>query len=341
MSLSCNNSIGSLPGPRRKQAEALTQNILWLARTFGAERIGFLTLTFADDCKSRAEASRRFNSALTNAIRRRYKCGVVVSERTKRGVIHFHLVVPTGADIRTGINFAECFPKSGRGNYRSAPEALRAEWAWLRENLHRYGFGRHQLQPMREVPEALAVYVGKYISKSWNERTDDDKGARLVRYFGRWTVGNAKCSPPWTARHGVLSPQARAWRECMKQVGLATKLAGIEITPQNARVAMGRRWAWNVTKRIRATEFFLPRSAHPSALKGLAEHHTAVAREHGSAARHIGHRPPEYWFHDWRDSEELPSHIHAGRKENAARIAEDNARREKVESLLESIGAQF
>jgi hypothetical protein len=36
-----------LPGPRKKQAEALTQNILWMAETFGKERIGFLTLTWA------------------------------------------------------------------------------------------------------------------------------------------------------------------------------------------------------------------------------------------------------------------------------------------------------
>ena len=37
-----------LPGPRKKQAEALTQNIQWMAETFGKERIGFLTLTLGD-----------------------------------------------------------------------------------------------------------------------------------------------------------------------------------------------------------------------------------------------------------------------------------------------------
>jgi hypothetical protein len=37
-----------LPGPRKKQADALTENIKWMTDTFGKERIGFLTLTLGD-----------------------------------------------------------------------------------------------------------------------------------------------------------------------------------------------------------------------------------------------------------------------------------------------------
>src|ERR1700734_2572208 len=88
-----------LPGPRRKQAEALSQNIQWMAERFGKERIGFLTLTLGDvdsggrfrNLRDRKEAQRRFHSLLTNKISKRYSCGVIVTERHKNGGIHFHL----------------------------------------------------------------------------------------------------------------------------------------------------------------------------------------------------------------------------------------------------------
>src|SRR5690348_15374398 len=37
-----------LPGPRKKQADALTENIKWMASVLGKERVGFLTLTLGD-----------------------------------------------------------------------------------------------------------------------------------------------------------------------------------------------------------------------------------------------------------------------------------------------------
>jgi hypothetical protein len=37
-----------LPGPRKKQADALTENIKWMAETFGKDHVGFLTLTLGD-----------------------------------------------------------------------------------------------------------------------------------------------------------------------------------------------------------------------------------------------------------------------------------------------------
>ena len=59
-----------LPGPRKKQAQALVDNIKWLAETFGKERIGFETLTVGDiemggkfrNLRDRKEAQRRFHS---------------------------------------------------------------------------------------------------------------------------------------------------------------------------------------------------------------------------------------------------------------------------------------
>ena len=76
-----------LPGPRKKQADALTENVKWLAATFGKERIGFLTLTLGDkdaggrfrNLRDRKEAQRRFHSLLTNVIAKRYQCGVTIT----------------------------------------------------------------------------------------------------------------------------------------------------------------------------------------------------------------------------------------------------------------------
>ncbi|HEX3720857.1 MAG TPA: hypothetical protein VH595_23135 [Verrucomicrobiae bacterium] len=85
------DEVSPLPGPRKKQAEALTQNIQWMAATFGKERIGFLTLTLGDyeaggqfrNLRDRKEAQRRFHSLLTNEISKRYLCGVTVTKRHK------------------------------------------------------------------------------------------------------------------------------------------------------------------------------------------------------------------------------------------------------------------
>ena len=87
-----------LPGPLKKQMEAWTRNVKWMAETFGVERLGFLTLTVGDlDCGGRyrnlrdwKEAQRRFHSLLTGKIAERYQCGGTITERHQNGGIHFH-----------------------------------------------------------------------------------------------------------------------------------------------------------------------------------------------------------------------------------------------------------
>jgi hypothetical protein len=140
------DEVPPLPGPRKKQAEALTQNIQWMAATFGKERIGFLTLTLGDfeaggkyrNLRDRKEAQRRFHSLLTNEISKRYVCGVTVTERHKNGGIHFHMAVACKEDIRGQIDFAACFPPKGvtgkpvyKPDYSTANEAIKREWALL------------------------------------------------------------------------------------------------------------------------------------------------------------------------------------------------------------------
>jgi len=287
----------ALPGPKRKQAAALAFNIKWMAETFGAEKIGFLTLTCGDEktaegddgisekkfcgVHERAEAERRFNSLQTHVISKRYQCGVTVTERHKSGAMHFHLVVVCGGDLRGTIDHTACFPKkNAAGGYATAPDystattRLRLEWKFWRETAARYGFGRCQMQPMKSNGEALGRYVGKYISKSWGERRDDDKGGRLVRYFGAWSRDGRKMGPPMSARHGTTTPRAYAWRACMKMMAALFAGQGVKLTEENVRKMMGQHWAFTVTGKM--NRCLWPVGGHASMEAGLLEHNEQV-----------------------------------------------------------------
>ena len=326
-----------LPGPKAKQAEALFQNIRWLVDTFGIERVGFLTLTVGDinpetgifeKVKDRAEASRRFNSLATHVLKR-YWCGVTVSERHKDGGIHFHLVVVCDGDIRTGLDMAACFPPKGRDgryaympDYRTAGTAIRAEWEFWRDKAPAYGFGRANLQPVKKTGEAVARYCAKYISKTWAARRPEDKGARLVRYFGRWRTlpddayleahyrqGNDKKmlkamtrpAPPVSCRFGTTTPRARAWRACCKQVEVVTAFRGDPVTPENVKEKCGKRWSWRFTKNFRGLLFVEEDGLPERTLLGLKDHNAEVLAERGEDARHICETPIPLWVKDPHD----------------------------------------
>lgn len=283
-----------LPGPKKKQAEALFQCIKWLAESFGDERVGFLTLTCGDydaagrfvKIEDRAEASRRFNSLLTGILRDRYRCGVTVMERHKDGGIHFHLVCVTSGNIRRGFNWESYDRLQGEVKRRErkgwtaqqvgASASLREEWEFWRDRAAAYGFGRCQMLPMRKNGEAMGRYVGKYIGKAWDNRRPEDQGARLVRYFGKWATvewearvmktkaqsgdtDRPRFTPPFTANHARMTPKARLWRECARQVAARVAFDGITITPDTVKNFAGPRWAWHWTKKFNATEFIWTR----------------------------------------------------------------------------------
>lgn len=300
----------SMPGTKVKAAAALNQNVAYLAREFGLNRVGFLTLTVGDwrdgrfvGICDRAEAEKRFHRAMRH-IAGRYQCGVTVTERMKSAALHWHLVVVLGADIRTGVDF-EAF---ARGDYRSAPSRLRLEWAWWRSNAPRFGLGRHELLPIRHNGDALGNYVGKYIGKGWAERTADDKGARTVRYFGHWgncpipvckkTGRKMPWRPPFSLRYCACSARAGAWREAMHQVQLITKLHGLELHQDNIKSLVGARWAWRITQTLRLFQFFTHRRRlHPLYREGLDRHNAEAGSVH-----HVGNSNLDHWIPSaWRD----------------------------------------
>jgi len=177
-----------------------------------------------------------------------------------------------------------------RRDYRSASEALRAEWAWWRENQGKYGFGRHELMPVRTTGEQIGRYVAKYLGKSWSERTADDKGGRCVRYFGRWDKSGAKCSPPMSARHGAVAPRACAWRACMKQIQWATNYHGLELNEKNIAEHNGPRWAWRVTNQIQRHKFFVRAAGSEIERQGMEAHN-----EESETAAHVGDSTLDNW----------------------------------------------
>lgn len=189
-----------VPPSARKTALALSINVQAFVERHGIETVGFLTLTFKDHVTDPKEAQKRWHSLRTHVLAERYKGSIRVFERQKSGRIHYHVLVATGKDIRTGCDF----PAIAKGDYRSANQALREEWTYWRNAAKDYRFGRTELLPIKSSAEAVSRYVGKYISKHIEARIDCDKGVRLVEYSHHSRIANT--------RFAWVSPGAKLWR---------------------------------------------------------------------------------------------------------------------------------
>lgn len=197
---SLETGLAKLSTQHRKSAFVLKESVQLLASKYGLESLGFLTLTFRDHILSPKEAQRRLNSLLTRIIKPRYRDYLGVMERQKSGRIHYHLLVVLKIDIRTGFDFDQVQNQ----NYKSASPGLRSEWSFWRKTAPAYGFGRTELMPIKSNTEAIAKYVGKYISKHMEVRQNDDKGVRLVRYSRGARAG--------TTRFQFQSEGSQNWR---------------------------------------------------------------------------------------------------------------------------------
>jgi len=243
------NSDGEVPLPRfnqlkgshKRTAEALAVEIQWMAKQFGIERLGFLTLTFADHVIVNAEANRRLGNLARRILKERYKRCIAVRERQESGRIHFHLVVVLAEDIRTGFDFAGIEKR----DYRSAGVALRSEWSFWRRTAPLYRFGRTELLPVKSTAEGIARYVGKYVSKHIGQRMEADKGARVVRFIG-FKPGDRRVS----SRFGWNSDGAWLWRRKVEQFCKENRLFGMTDLVR----LFGRRWAWHLQALILETE---------------------------------------------------------------------------------------
>jgi hypothetical protein len=220
------------PASARRTAYALQVNVQAMCDRVGLERVGFLTLTFAEHILDPKEAQRRLNSLTTHVLRPRYGRVIRVLERQKSGRIHYHLLVDVGVDIRTGVDFnalALC-------DYRTAGPGLRAEWAFWRKTAKRYGFGRTELLPVMSSSAAIGRYVGKYISKHLEQREDRDRRVRLVSYSGDRVA---------STHFGWAGGKAVQWRARTRGFVQMLFLSGAISAPTAVamRVRFGPRWA--------------------------------------------------------------------------------------------------
>jgi hypothetical protein len=228
-----------------------------LADEYGLEYLGFLSLTFsaADELgrpKSIKEAQRRFHS-LMNWLALQFRGGIVVWELHKDGTIHFHALVVCDEDIRTGFDFEEV----GNRDYRSVSHWLRAMWATLRVRLPEFHFGRHELKPVRTNGEGVGRYLGNYIVKHYDSRLPEDRGARIVRFFGCARTGRRMfASGPkafkWATENAVkfqLGVTVLARSVGLTRTGLktfVTELLGEKAGPRWAYVLRGTIWRMGV-----------------------------------------------------------------------------------------------
>lgn len=223
-------SLNLLTPYHKKQAYILNENCKRFIDIHGLSNVGFLTLTFPDNVTDPAEARRRFWNMRKCLLSKFFGDWILVKERQNRGAWHYHILVDCHCDIRTGIDFNEI----ENGKYGSASERLRALWSLLRNRLPRYGFGRSELLPIKSSSEAVARYVGKYISKHIGARKDQDKGVRLVSYSSNQVKSSVKLA--WNTEGG------KEWRRKLKTFATKTKCYDLKAL----KLTFGRSWAYHL-----------------------------------------------------------------------------------------------
>lgn len=234
------SAIQKMSTQHKKTASNLSFAVSELARRFGIEKLGFLTLTFKNNIIDSKEAQRRFNSFSNNVLTKRYKEYIRVYERQKRGAIHYHLLIVLSEDIRTGFDFDAI----DKRNYSSACSYLRKEWSFLRKSTVTHGFGRSELHPVKSTSEGIARYVGKYISKGVQCRIPDDKGVRLVSYSKGAKIGSTRFS--------FVSLGSRKWRNKMKVFSqlVAERYDKPKIEYEDLKILLGSKWCWKYSDLI-------------------------------------------------------------------------------------------
>jgi hypothetical protein len=203
-----------------RKADTLRRNLQDLINRVGIDRIGFMTLTFKRNIRARKVAEKRFHSFATHVLSKLVDEHIAVPERQKRGAMHYHLAVAFSFDIRTGFDFAACskanlvkkqgylgggkwtpgteveYKRLERQYIASANPALKRVWRVIRQANERIeklsgkstgrkfnpGFGRCETLPVLSNGDAIAFYIGTYITSQAERRAPEDKGMRSVRY---------------------------------------------------------------------------------------------------------------------------------------------------------------
>lgn len=247
----CNE--GLLTPYHRKVSVSLAENVHCLTRKYGLERIGFLTLTTPEG-EEWEKFQERFHSLGVRVLPALFSAWLTVFEFSKKGRLHAHLVVACRADIRTGFDFSNYLesvkdttplPEKRRHIHEAAGNCanLRGIWAELRQRLPAYGFGRHELIPVRTTEDGIARYVGGYVSKCVNNRREENKGRRFVRYSQGWRE--------WSTRFGWATSGGWVWRRKMELLAAGFRFLGYHVEgPDDLKRLFGPRWAYKLKELI-------------------------------------------------------------------------------------------
>ena len=249
----CTEGVGSegqnprhiLRGYDLKKTYAVKCNAEKFIAETGLHRVGFLTLTFPDRLTDHKQASRRWHSLRTHFFPI-FGHWQLVKERMVKGYLHFHILLDVKEDIRTGFDF-ELYQRSvdlrkqrqpyrhlERQAFRTANVQLRNLWATFRQVLPLYGFGRHELLPIRTTAEAAAKYVGKYVSKHLDARLEEDKGVR--------TYSRSQGQTGVSCRFAWHSPGGMEWR---RKLGTFADRHGC-LDLDDMKEKFGSRWAYHL-----------------------------------------------------------------------------------------------
>ena len=246
-----------------RKADTLQRNLQSLIHRVGIERVGFQTLTFGARVRSRKVAEKRFHTYEKNVLSPMGCEYIAVPERQADGTIHYHLGIAFPFDIRSGFDFAACsaanlVKKNGylgggkwvpgtkaeyhrleRIYFASANSNLRGVWCIVRSYNARVSarpglktspaFGRCETLPVLSNSEAIAFYIGTYITSQTERRAPEDKGMRSVRY-------SLKIRLHHQSFQFVAGGNAK-WRAGCKALGV---LLGIQY--EDCRAKFGSRW---------------------------------------------------------------------------------------------------
>jgi hypothetical protein len=196
-----------------------------------------------------------------------------------------------------------------QGNYSSANAYLRSEWGFWRVTAPKYGFGRHELMPVRSTADAIAKYLGKYISKHIGQRLPEDKGARLVRYSkGTNRVGT---------RFSWVSQGAYMWRS-----KLGAFCRSLHLNSDNYQTFLkewfGKHWVYHLRPLINSIKLpeFYPVEEACESLKAVWL--TAISeRERVCGRRHRNEMPVQNTFPPTEPVRRWASWIERSVKEDA------------------------
>jgi len=240
---------------QKKTAETLYLELELLPGHVGIERLLIITLTFADPLPSRGCREAAWLKIRKHLLQKLFQFGVTISDRSRSGRPHFHVVVvgAEGVDFRTGFDFgawdasraaeskwhdsghtdhtAETRWRAMTAKYAaSAPSALRAEWYELSEAGGKFGFGRINAMPVKD-PIAYARYLAGCITDGIRMDHPEDRGIHRVRYWGNFP---RKVSPHFYR----TTKGATRWRG---QVSFCARVLGFD-DQGDFKKCFGPRW---------------------------------------------------------------------------------------------------